>query len=116
MKRNVRIWTVVIVAVLVVAISGAWATESNGKSEIDRGTNVINGGAKKLARQRVAADRPPFPLPMPIRPDLPSAFRGGIQETNSLSLGGVMTSRGGAMSTPQQLAEREIRKLIGNLG
>jgi len=56
----------------------------------------------------------PVPLPMPVEPDPDPR---SVGSTSSPDFGSALVgARGSAASTPQQQAEREIRRLIRKLG
>jgi len=79
-------------------------------------------GIVKFARKFPTVEGPRPPMPVPIEPLLTlsrDAITGPVTMTGgegSVSFGSALLApRGAAMSSPQELAEREIRKLIRRL-
>ena len=113
-KKLSLIGVVLALLVLMPAVTLAEEVPDN-RTEIEDITDPT-GGVVKL-NLNYSGPKAPVPLPMPIDPPVrpSSAYE---QDSGSTSLGGssIVAPRGGAMSTPKQQADREIRRLIRRLG
>jgi len=106
----------VILALLVLMPAVALAEEEpDNRTEIGDVTDPTGGVVKLNLNYSHAIS--PVPLPMPIEPPV-RASSTYEQSSGNTSLGGssIVAPRGGAMSTPKQQADREIRRLIRRLG
>lgn len=110
---------------LVVSIGGALAEEGDDSrpTAILDPNNQFTGVLKLALKHEVAEQKDDDPMPAPILapPKLTATAAkagpvGSATRSETPSFGGaIVTPRGGAMSTPKQLADRQINRLIRRL-
>ena len=118
-----------VAAIAVVLMAGSAMAAQIPGLELAVPTN--GGGARHVAKAPPLVDDGviPVPLPMPGDPTggnglskgISAAVPGPVSSTDILGVGGsgsgfVAPAGGGAMMTPEQRAEREIRSLVKKLG
>jgi len=115
-KRFLRNLALLSVGLLVA--TSAMAFQNPLVEQIDRDFDPT-GGIRKMQRSLGQPDGiPPIPLPMPIDPefglssDIAQAGKGDVPMGSG---GAMVAARGGAMATPKQQADMQIRRVIRNL-
>jgi hypothetical protein len=122
MRKSV--WLLALLAVGLLAAGGTARAAHEGESPIQLFVKAADPktGLVKLARRFDVVDGMVTPMPVPVEPESmrfdaalsgPAAMAGGDTST---AVGNVLLApRGGAMASPRELADREIRKLIRRL-
>ncbi len=122
MRKNLFVIGIVAIALLV-GCTGAFA---EGARDQVWGVNFPNVGEGELYSRASLLKKPdlgPVPLPVPQEPAPPAVtIKGptiptaGVGSSNPTGFGSaLMTPRGAAMSSPKQLADRQIRRVIKRL-
>lgn len=122
MRKNLFVIGIVAVALLV-GSTGAFA---QGARDRVYGINFPNVGEGQLYSRSSIIQLPdtgPVPLPQPQEPAPPAVtfkgpsipIPGGVQAAPTGFGSALMTPRGAAMSSPKQLADRQIRRVIKRL-
>ena len=114
---------VALFSILAVASLG-WATASEDYSEpLQADPSGMPGGSAKFNKKALYRNTGPGPLPSPVEPQSaasrPISLKGPVTmadpSTGSSFGSALVAPRGGAMSSPRQRADREIRRLIRRL-
>jgi hypothetical protein len=114
---------VTLCAALLLVCTGAWAEIVDNPPRTVEGQGELSRGVEhwRLTHDRTVDWQTPVPLPVPGKEPMPvtSGTPGPVAADNFSARGtagmSMITPRGGAISSPRQQAEREIRRLIRHL-